>query len=238
MKVLDIGCGAGNVSLLAAEIVGPSGQVVGVDMNPAVVDEAQSRALAAGQPNVSLVAGDIRDVSVDTDFDAVVGRLVLMYSADPASTLKAAGRFVRDGGVAAFYEMSVDAELESLPVLSCHQFLGHLVSETFRRAGVETSMGLRLHQVFVDAGFEAPRMFCHALTGGGRDFVEAFVSAFASNVLRSMMPMILEYGVATAEEIDIERFDQRYLDEVLGQDGVIQWFPFVAAFGHKRTSTF
>src|SRR5437762_8652150 len=47
---------------------------------------------------VAAVAGDIREVEVERDFDAVVGRLVLMYSADPAATLRAALRAVRDDG--------------------------------------------------------------------------------------------------------------------------------------------
>ena len=52
-------------------------------------------------------------------------------------------------------------------------------------------------------------------------------------MLRSMMPLILEHGVATEEELGIDTFDQRYVDEVLEQQSVIQWFPFVAAWGRK-----
>ena len=90
MKVLDIGSGPGDVALLAGELVGATGRVVGVDMNPAVAAAARTRAEAAGMKHVSFIAGDIREVEVEHDFDAVVGRLVLMYSADPAATLRAA----------------------------------------------------------------------------------------------------------------------------------------------------
>jgi ubiquinone/menaquinone biosynthesis C-methylase UbiE len=44
MRVLDLGCGAGDVSMLAAELVGPSGSVVGIDRNPEVIDLASARA--------------------------------------------------------------------------------------------------------------------------------------------------------------------------------------------------
>ena len=233
MKVLDIGSGADDVSFLAAHLVGSTGHVVGVDMNPAVVEEAQARARDAGLTHVSFVPGDVREIKLDTQFDAVVGRLVLMYSADLAAPLRAAARFVRAGGVAAFYEMSFDTEVMSLPLSPRHQFLGYCVGETFKRSGVEISMGLKLHRVFVEAGFEAPHMYTDALVGGGREFVEGFASAFAANMLRSMMPLILEHGVATEEELGIDTFDQRYVDEVLEQQSVIQWFPFVAAWGRK-----
>ena len=48
MRVLDVGCGAGDVSMLAAELVGPSGSVVGIDGNPQVVDLASRRVRTAG----------------------------------------------------------------------------------------------------------------------------------------------------------------------------------------------
>jgi hypothetical protein len=51
-----------------------------------------------------------------------------------------------------------------------------------------------------------------------------------------MMPLILQYGVATEEEIGIETFDRRYGEEVLGQGSVIQWLPCVGAWARKRAA--
>src|SRR5262250_1658181 len=82
MRVLDIGSGPGDVSFLAAELVGSTGSVVGVDANPEVIRAAIARAETSGLEHVSFTAADIRDVGFKRDFDAVVGRLVLMYSAD------------------------------------------------------------------------------------------------------------------------------------------------------------
>jgi ubiquinone/menaquinone biosynthesis C-methylase UbiE len=48
MRVLDLGCGPGDVSMLAAELVGPSGSVVGIDRSPQVIALARTRAQAAG----------------------------------------------------------------------------------------------------------------------------------------------------------------------------------------------
>jgi len=237
MKVLDIGSGPGDVALLAGELVGATGRVVGVDMNPAVVAAARARAQAAGMKHVSFIAGDIREVEVEHDFDAVVGRLVLMYSADPAATLRAALRAVRDDGLAAFYEMNMGGAVVSQPISPLHQLLGRWVSDTFARGGVELAMGTKLHQVFLAAGLEAPRMCTDALIGGGNAWVERFVSAFGANMLRSILPLILQYGVATEDEMALDTFDRRYREEVLGQGSVIQWLPCVGAWARKRAVT-
>jgi hypothetical protein len=185
---------------------------------------------------VSFIAGDIREVELEHDFDAVVGRFVLMYSADPAATLRAALRAVRDDGLAAFYEADMGSAVASHPISPLHQWLGRCSSETFARGGVELAMGTKLHQVFLAAGLEAPRMCTDTLIGGESDWVERFVSACGAGMLRSIMPLILQYGVATEGEIAIETFDRRYREEVLSQGSVIQWFPCVGAWARKRTA--
>ena len=88
MRVLDIGSGAGDVSLIAAELVGPDGEVVGVDMNPEILETARERVRVAGYGNVEFVAGDAQTLELGGRFDALVGRLVLMYLPDPIPVLK------------------------------------------------------------------------------------------------------------------------------------------------------
>src|SRR3954451_24038579 len=59
MSVLDVGCGVGDVSLLAASVVGPGGNVLGVDRAAASVATARERAGAAGLANVTFAEGDL-----------------------------------------------------------------------------------------------------------------------------------------------------------------------------------
>jgi len=89
MRVLDVGTGAGDGALLAAEFVGPSGAVVGIDTNAAILDTARARARAAGHEHVTFLPGDFRTALVDGEFDAVIGRHVLMYLGDPVAALRA-----------------------------------------------------------------------------------------------------------------------------------------------------
>src|SRR3954465_7343207 len=70
MRVLDVGCGVGDVSLLCAELVGPQGAVVGMDRDAVVLAKARERAQAAGLGHVSFAEGDFRSSPIDGVFDA------------------------------------------------------------------------------------------------------------------------------------------------------------------------
>jgi SAM-dependent methyltransferase len=234
MSVLDVGSGAGDVSFLVAELVGPTGLVVGVDQNPAVVEHATARAVGAGLGQVSFLADDIRDMSVDADFDAVVGRLVLLYSADPAATLRAALKHVRVGGRAAFHEMNVGAPVWSDPPSPLHQLMGRCVRDAFACSGVELWMGTQLFEAFMSAGLEPPALHTDAVIGAGEDWTRRFATAFGAGIIRSVLPVLEAHGVVTEDELDLDTFDERYVAEVVGQSSVVQWIPFVGAWAHKR----
>src|SRR5262249_32887502 len=77
MRVLDLGCGAGAVSLLAAELVGRSGSVVGIDRNPDVLGVARRRAWLSGLPQVEFREAWAEGFSDPGPFDLAVGRFVL-----------------------------------------------------------------------------------------------------------------------------------------------------------------
>ena len=106
MRVLDVGTGAGDVALMAAEMVGASGSVVGVDHNPEVLQTARARTLRAGLTNATFVEGDAGALELDGGFDAAVGRLVLMHQQDPAKTPRSVAAMVR-GGIVTFQKYNV-----------------------------------------------------------------------------------------------------------------------------------
>ena len=88
MRVLDIGCGAGDVTFVAADLVGPDGSVVGVDHSPDALARARLRAQRRGLAQVQFIEGDIHDPAPGGPFDAIVERLVLMWVPDPAAVLR------------------------------------------------------------------------------------------------------------------------------------------------------
>jgi SAM-dependent methyltransferase len=235
MRVLDVGSGSGDVAYLVAEMVGASGHVVGVDLNPLIVEAARQRACAADISNVSFIACDVREIAFHEEFDAVVGRMVLMYQSNPASALRAAVRALRDGSPVAFFEGNVSLGVASYPVSPLHQLLGRCFCETFARGGVELAMGMKLHQTFLSAGLPAPQLLSTTLVGGQDEWVARFAE-YGANTLRSLLPLILEYGIATEEELALDTFEKRYREEILRQRSVVQWIPFVGAWSRKQAS--
>ena len=156
MRVLDIGSGSGNVAFLAARLVGPEGSVIGVDSDPAQVAFAEARAKAEGQGNVRFMAADFRDLELAPAVDAIVGRLVLMYAADPIDALRRALRNLRAGGVIALQESIIDYEgpvlIEPADCLAAKAV--EWFRAGFKHAGVQPRMGIRLFGLMRAAGLE------------------------------------------------------------------------------------
>ena len=140
MRVLDVGCGTGYVSFLAARLVGPTGAVLGVDRSAEAVEVAQGRARDAGLGNVSFVVQDLSEVTVAAPVDALVGRLVLMYLDDPGAALRRLLEGVRPGGVVAFQEMDMGA-FTCEPDCALWTATGDRVVQTFARAGIDHRTG-------------------------------------------------------------------------------------------------
>jgi 2-polyprenyl-3-methyl-5-hydroxy-6-metoxy-1,4-benzoquinol methylase len=233
MKVLDVGTGAGDVALLAADLVGPSGTVVGVDADPEVLDRARERARATGRPNVSFVAGDLHSVALDDDFDAVVGRAILAHQALPAETLRSLAGHLRPGGIVAFQEIDMSSGLFDAPPSPLHQQQRDWTVRAFGRAGVDLMIGLKLHRVFLDAGLPAPRMHLYAPIGAGPDWAGY---DYLARTFRATLHTAQEHGLATAEEVaalDVDTFATRLRDEAVGQRGMITMAPYVGAWARK-----
>src|SRR5207249_3769469 len=105
-RVLDLGSGMGDVSMLVAGLVGASGEVVGIERDATSIERAQARVAAAGLRNVSFLNTDVNKIAIDRPFDAAVGRFILMFLPDPVSVLQSVVPLVRPGGVLAFQEPS------------------------------------------------------------------------------------------------------------------------------------
>ncbi len=205
MKVLDVGSGTGDVALLLAELVGPTGSVVGVDVYPAGLDVARARMRAAGLTNVSFLAGDIRSVGLDTDFDAVVGRNVLIYVADQSEVLRNCCNHLRPGGIVAFHEIEwavseQAAGMATIPRLF-QQVMAWLAGG-FRHSGAEMQIGSKFPAAFLDAGLPLPQMRLDGIVGTTEDWIGY---DFLADVLRDILPKLREYGILT-EKLDIDSY--------------------------------
>ncbi len=228
MRVLDVGSGAGDVALIAGELVGPSGSVVGVDVNAAVLDVARARAAAAGQTWTTFVAGDCLRLAFDFPFDAVVGRLVLVHQPDPATTLRSLVKHLRTGGIIAFqeYNFASDSLIQHPATPLWGQVWTWLV-KSLHNGGIPSHAGYDLYRIYQEAGLPAPRLDLSAAIGGGPDWAGY---DYAAETLRSLLPLTLKLGLATAEEVDIDTLAERLREETVASGGIVKAADLVGAW--------
>jgi 2-polyprenyl-3-methyl-5-hydroxy-6-metoxy-1,4-benzoquinol methylase len=229
MTVLDVGCGAGDVSFLAAQMVGADGSVIGDDRAPEPIALATSRAAAAGLANVRFVAGDIATLTLPERVDFVVGRLVLMYQPDPIAVVRHLGTLVNDNGVLAFHEFDI-ASATSEPRCPLFEATIERIRQTFVRAGIGIRTGLLLGRLFEQAGLAAPTMTLSARVEGGPD---ARIYAQLTGITRAVLPLISSTGVASAESIDIDTLESRLRDEAVALDATIVPPPLIGAWTRR-----
>ena len=228
MHVLDLGCGPGDVSLLAAELVGEGGFVLGVDTNANVLELAQARAQAAGLSHVAFHLSTINELALTQQFDAIVGRLILMYLPEPAAVLRQLATHLRPGGVLAFQEHDIPSQADAtLPASPLWQQAMSWVTQAFPRAGVESRMGMKLCGTFLEAGFPTPHLRYEAAIGAGPQWTGYDVLA---GVVRDLIPLLQKFGIATPEEIRIETLATRLREEVVSAGGVARLPALVSAW--------
>ena len=217
MRVLDVGCGVGDVSLLAAELVGEKGSVLGIDRALTSVETARRRAKFHGVTHVTFKEADLATFESDQVFDALIGRFVLLYVPDPAGTLNRLARFVRPGGVVAFHEMDMSQaaqEPESPLFKQARQWI--LVG--FGAARAEVDMGTKLYRTYLDAGLSHPAMSAAARVQAGP---ESHWYETIAQVVRSLLPVIERNAIATAAEVDIDTLADRLQADALANESVV-----------------
>jgi protein-L-isoaspartate O-methyltransferase len=224
-RVLDLGAGVGDVAMLLARLVGPSGEVVAIERDPRTITRARSRAAEAGLHNVNFVQADLAEFSADSPFDALVGRYILQFLPDPVAVLRSLANKVRPGGVVAFQEGS----WAPFVLLSAHLPLWSaavsLLHEGGLRSGVNLEMGPALHKVFQDAGLPAPRMRLEMELGCDTDFTR-----WTSDSLKSVLPQIQKLNLSLEALGDLDTLEQRLQNEVALSNTVVPWIALVGAW--------
>ncbi|GII52372.1 methyltransferase [Planotetraspora thailandica] len=194
MSVLDLGSGAGDVSLLAAQIVGSRGRVLGVDRDPVVVEKARGRAAAEGLAGtVSFEVTALEDLAGSLSFDAVVGRFVLLYQRDPAEILRRFTRFLRPGGIVAFHEIDLTNENPSWPPCPTWDDSYRLLAEVYRAHGTPPDFGRQLNRTFLDAGLPSPEVEAVGIVGTHEG---SPLFDWMAQSLRSLKPALTKWGLS------------------------------------------
>ena len=223
MRVLDLGSGAGNVARLAAELVGPHGTVVGVERDPAAVELARRRTAAR---NVEFRVGDVQTLDgIEHGFDAVTGRLLLMYLADPVAALRRAASRLRPGGLICLHEADL-AYLPASPLTPRWAEVHGYFLAALEKAGIERRLGLTLFTMFRAAGLPEPDLLVELAAAGGTD-----APAWAwANVISATVPLMELHGIATRADLDPATLSDRLLAETLAAEGCVLGPPMFGAW--------
>jgi ubiquinone/menaquinone biosynthesis C-methylase UbiE len=212
MHVLDLGCGIGDVSLIAGRLVGGDGSVTGVDIDPESLAIAAERAKEDGLDHVRFVQADLDTFAPETDYDAVIARHILVHTPKPVELIGRARSFVRPGGVLAFQEFDLSffgPKFDDVPVwVAC----ASAVAALFERAGLPSRAGSLLYTWFLEAGLPNPECRLEFLISGGEDtpYYE-----WLAETMRSLMPKMVALGVARPEDIDVNRLEEMLRREAI-----------------------
>lgn len=220
MRVLDVGCGTGDVSLLAATLVGPDGSVAGVDRVASAIASARKRASIQAANNVEFSADGLEGLD-DRPFDAVIGRFVLMHQENPAPFLAACASRVRPGGAVAFLESQMRASVQGLhshPHSQVYERMLKLKIAVIEAVGAHSDMGYRLSATFEGAGLPRPRV---RMTGVVEGHPESDLFRFAAESVRSMMPMMRRHGIAQLTDAEVDTMEADLRAEVARTGGVL-----------------
>jgi ubiquinone/menaquinone biosynthesis C-methylase UbiE len=216
MRVLDVGCGPGDVSFVAARLVGPEGSVLGIDAAD-IVDLARARAAEHGLTSVRFEQTTVGDLALDQPVDAVIGRLILMHLPDPVATLRQVADLVRPGGFIAFSEFDMTGA-RSVPDLPLWRAARDTIIETFTGLGLDPTFAATMPRLFRQAGLSDPRLALGAPIGGA-DHTELI--AFVVETLRSMLPAREKLGLVTDDVADPDALLPRLREEVAAAGAVV-----------------
>ena len=223
-RVLDLGSGVGDVAMLVARLVGPSGEVVAIERDSNAVAKARARVTEAGFNNVSFNESNVDEILYGKPFDAAVGRFILMYLPDPVATLRSISQAVRPGGVFVFQEpcwIPVLAHLESLPLW----FATASLIDKAMRASANHDMGTELYQTFVKAGLPEPVMRMELPVGK-----EPYLAQWYYDTLCSLRPKMEQLHLPIESLGSLDTLVHRLQAEVAESKTVACWFASVGAW--------
>jgi len=199
-RALDAGCGPLGALAVLREMVGPSGQVVGVDLSNASLATAGEILSRLGGPDVTLVASDINTVSLGTlggpaSFDLAFSRLTLMHQPDPGATIMRLGQLLRPGGALVAFDLFAPPVAE--PGYPPLDRAWQLLMDGMRARGAHPETSRRYAELAVSAGLQVV-----SLRGAFFPVPPVATLAETRSLLMAASASLIGLGLAAAADID------------------------------------
>jgi ubiquinone/menaquinone biosynthesis C-methylase UbiE len=217
--------------MLAARLVGPSGEVVGIERDTRSIARARVRVAGAGLRNVTFTQSDVCQLSGDKPFDAVVGRFILQFLPDPVAALRSLSQLVRPGGVIAFHEPSWIPILPLCAHLPLWSACASLTRESLQRSGGNTEMGLTLYRIFQQAGLPAPNLQMEIPLGD-----DPCSARWIHDLFCTLLPQIRRLNLPLEDLGNLDSLLERIQSEVAASANPVPCVALVGAWSRKPAS--
>jgi hypothetical protein len=183
-----------------------------------------------GLQRLGFQACEFNEFTNELQFDALVGRFILMYLPDPATVLKKLSAQVRSGGIISFFEPDYTVLSVALPevplVRQCEQWF----VAALRASGATVDMGMRLHQTYRAASFVKAGSIVSHLSWCG---LQPGLTTFYSETIRSVLPRIVQHKIASSDEVEIDTLAERLEASVRAADPQWVGIRYIGAWASK-----
>jgi SAM-dependent methyltransferase len=205
MRVADVGCGVGMVTALLAELVGPSGQVVGIDASAGQLAQAREQLKGWGT-NTSFVQASATETGLPPgSFDLVYCRFLLIHLPEPERALREMRALLKPGGVLVCEDGDLTSAGSEPP--SALGAFSDLWGRLGPAKGVDYTLGRRLFHLVGAAGFPAPEVTFYQpvlARGEHKRLLELSVAEAG--------PAFIDAGLITAEDLERTLAEMRRLN--------------------------
>jgi len=226
-RVLDVGCGPLGVLDLLSARVGPTGEVVGLDNEPRMIEFAEHNLAQRGLTNVKLVHGDAVSTTLPADyFDLAHERLVLVNVPAPHDVVAEMIRVVRPGGWIAVQNADFAGWICE-PAHPAWTVLYDALIAAWQAAGLDPFIGRRMPALLRDAGLTDISLDAHAHIWRSSDPYQRLLLTF-TNIFRNR---IINGGFLTADQLD--RLTTELAQHLAQPDTFVIYLLFFQAWGRK-----
>ena len=196
MTCLDAGCGGGDVTVELARLVGPTGFVVGADLDETKIDIARAEAESQGLTNLEYQCVDVTESNSVMTFDVIYARFLLSHLPNPARTLAELRSMLKPRGCIIVEDIDITGHFCDPESRAFNRYVDlYLKAAQFR--GVDATLGIRVPGLLQDVGFDWVEVGVVQPAGFAGD-----VKMLSPLTLENIAPSVLEVGLATEAELD------------------------------------